>query len=322
MNIQTKKKIGEGLIGTVYLSNVNGKNCITKIEKYKEEKDPLMSSYYRQLDFNKVAMKYPDKFLTLVQHGIIMNCDHVQTLPTDPTFPKNLLKHLKEKNKLNDCYVLSYVPVLEGTLYDILSSMTKKQWLDCFIQLAESVNIIKSNGFYHRDLHSKNIMYKKKGNKYKWYIIDYGLIWKKTYPKNYDDKIMKIPDDVIEHTDIMNLLRALINDIPVFDYINKKQLSLPPYNNFIKYIKNDHRYEEIHQIIRTIGNTRGHMANYYIDLITILYFNDLWIDALGIDSKKHKELIVEQHCPNVIMYALKHLTDKNYNKLINYCKKI
>lgn len=66
MNTHTKKKLGAGVIGTVYLSDVNGQKCITKIEKYEEVAKPLLSSYYRQLEFDILAQKYPNNFLTLV----------------------------------------------------------------------------------------------------------------------------------------------------------------------------------------------------------------------------------------------------------------
>jgi serine/threonine protein kinase len=319
MNIQTKKKLGEGVMGTVYLSDVNGQKCVTKIEKYEEVKTPLLSSYYRQLEFDNLAKQYPNKFLTLIQHGIIKNCSHQQKLPKEAHFPKDILNHLKEKNKLKDCYVLSYVPILEGTLNDVLLSLTRKQWIDCFIQLIESVNIMKTNGFYHRDLHGGNIMYIKKNNKYQWYIIDYGLIWRKTYPKNYDDKIMNISGNLVDCTDIMSLLWTLIKN-PAFKYMIDKQIKFPPYNKFIKHIKNDSRYEKIKQMMKIFKYVNKYTEYYYIDVITILYYSDLWIDAIGLNSSKHKNLIINQDCPEIIIYVLKHLLDKNYTKIITYCK--
>lgn len=319
MNINTKKLLGMGVMGTVYLSNVNGQQCITKIEKYEEVDHLLLSGYYRQLEFDKIAQKYPNKFLTLVQHGIIKNCDHKQKLPDDANFPRDIMKHLKNKNKLKDCYVLSYVPVLEGTLNDVLMSLTKKEWIDCYIQLLEAINIMKENGYYHRDLHGGNIMYKKDRKKYKWYIIDYGLIFRKNYPLNYDDKIMNIKKNALDSTDIMSLLWCLIKN-PTFQYIIKKNIKFAEYDNFILHIKNDNRYQLIKQMIKKIPNYNAKAEYYYIDVLTILYFNDLWIDAIGLDSKKHKKLIIQQDCPEIILYTLKHLFDKNYNRIIEYCE--
>src|SRR5579871_3137638 len=149
MNIKIKKKLGEGVIGTVYLSDIDGTESITKVEKYDGDMT-LKSNYIRQIDFNNFAKQYPDKFMTLIFHGVIELCKHKQTLPDNPNFNKKFLKQLKEKNKFKRCYVLSYVPVLDGTLESILYKLTPKQWLNCLMQLITSINLMRKAGFHHR----------------------------------------------------------------------------------------------------------------------------------------------------------------------------
>ena len=52
--IKLKKKLGEGVNGTVYLCEYKGRNMIYKIEKYNNDKS-TKSSFIRELEFSKFA---------------------------------------------------------------------------------------------------------------------------------------------------------------------------------------------------------------------------------------------------------------------------
>ena len=110
MNISITKKLGSGVMGTVYLSKIDGHNAITKVEKYDGD-ITTKSSYIRQLLFNeKIASKHPDRFMTLISSGIINDCQHKQQLPE---FIKNAPPKVQAYHKLREswtkCYILSYL---------------------------------------------------------------------------------------------------------------------------------------------------------------------------------------------------------------------
>src|SRR5436190_23287531 len=112
-DIKFIKELGSGANGTVYLVERNGLQFIYKLERMDEYDitKPLESEYYRQIKFNEdVAIHHPDKFMVLVDHGIINNCTYQH-----PNYDKILsefkgisLKIFLRKNSQPNCYWLLY----------------------------------------------------------------------------------------------------------------------------------------------------------------------------------------------------------------------
>lgn len=152
-SIKIKKKIGEGVMGTVYLAKSNGNEYIYKIEKLDDHNEGTKSTYVRQIDFDEnVASRYPERFMTLKQYGVILDCDHKQKIN----------KKANKKNKENDCVYLLYKPLLDGTLGKFMDkNKSNKQYLSMIYSLVKSIQIMRKEGYSHRDLHDGNIMYKK-----------------------------------------------------------------------------------------------------------------------------------------------------------------
>jgi len=68
------KELGQGLFGTVYLVEKNGKNYALKVEHIleKDVEKNLRSPLWREIDFfSNFASKHKDQFIQLIEHDII-----------------------------------------------------------------------------------------------------------------------------------------------------------------------------------------------------------------------------------------------------------
>lgn len=277
MNIQIKNKLGSGVMGDVYLSKIDGVDTITKIEKYDGDMT-TKSPFIRQLIFNDtVAKLYPDRFMTLVSSSIINNCNYKHKLPEEVTL--NRKKELKLRDFYEKCCILSYKPILKYTLNQVRNKLSAKNKLKIFKYLLKSINILHHYGFIHGDLHGNNIMCDKTMTK--WYIIDYGSIYHKSFIKNKSDKF-------VANTNFENIHYLIWQfiDNPVYDYIEKHHIKLPDFKLIIKYIKDDERYtlikKHLHKKLKTINN-KSILNESICEICAILYY-DLYIDALGMTN--------------------------------------
>jgi serine/threonine protein kinase len=310
MNIKIGKKLGVGYMGSVYSARVDGVECIYKIEKLDVEYD-TKSPYKRQVDFNDWAKQYPDKFMTLISHGVINTCNHKQPLP--PQVRGKFKKELEDKNKLEKCYYLVYRPILDGTIKTIKNILTNNQYIDMVYQLTHTINLLKNNGWYHRDIHDGNIMYKKKGNKYQWYIIDYGLIYRKEWMINNDDKIMLKQG----FNDLISIVWTIC-DNPIIDHIDRHNIKLPKYETFVKRLINSSIWTDIKKYLSS--SVKSNLRNESIAGIAMVINYDEYMKALGVHDRAYS--YYKQRYPELLLYMIKHVTDNDYEKILKYIKNI
>jgi len=122
-NIKLIKKIGDGWTGSVYKCKIGDMYGIYKIEKIDNIDDGYKSNYNRQVDFSvSLGNKHPNMFLTLVQNGIIHNCDYKSDIPNN--MPDYLKKEKIKSNKIKSCSYLLYTPILDGTLRYIINNLS------------------------------------------------------------------------------------------------------------------------------------------------------------------------------------------------------
>lgn len=244
MELKTTKKLGAGIFGTAYLATLNRVPCVTKIEKYDGDLS-MTSPYLRQVEFNQLASQHPDKFMSLLNHGVVETCTHQQKKPGS-FMDKTILRAMKKRAQYKRCYYLSYTPILKGTLESLLPRMTFEDWLECLIQTVTSVNIMREAGFFHRDLHTNNIMYrltkprerKHKHDRYRWYLIDYGLVFSKRFPVNEDDAMWGLPQNGADLESIVECLEDPYDRTKqaILAYA-KRQRKARSYDGLIKYLK-------------------------------------------------------------------------------------
>ena len=133
---------------------------------------------------------------------------------------------------------------------------------------------MNKEGFYHRDIHSGNIMCDEKMKK--WFIIDYGAIYHESFIKNTDDKFMGV---INNDWDVIFLIWYFIEN-PIGNYLEKHKIQYPPLNKFIKHITDDDRYITIKKYLPN----KKEIKNDCIALICCLLFYDLYIGALGMTN--------------------------------------
>jgi serine/threonine protein kinase len=317
MNVKIIKKLGSGMVGTVYLSIIDGKQAVTKIEKYDGDLT-TKSTFIRQIIFDEnVAKFYPERFMTLVSTGIIYDCKFKQE------FPKNFKKSsqqsclsrdldskiLKEKSgAYNKCFILSYRPVLKYTFKKIYIKLTPSEKLKIFKHLETSLSIMHKKGFCHRDIHMENIMCDSTRNH--WYLIDYGLVSSDSFIKNLNDR------QNFEYycfLDILSLIQIFMEN-PVFDEILKQQekkqekqentrssenntkKNITEYEKALKLFKKDSRYKNIKSFLpkKTFNKQ---IKNLIIEILCCLTHYDLYISTF---HRKYINLKVAKDNINLI----------------------
>lgn len=292
-NIKIIKKIGEGWAGAVYKCKIGNIYGIYKIEKNDDFYNGYKSNYIRQIDFsNNLGNKYSDRFLTLENSGIIFNCDYISQIPNN--MPKYLKEEKIKSNKINTCSYLIYTPILDGTLRQVLNKLTNIEYKSMVNYIFDSIDIMHQNGYYHRDIHDENIMYKKYNETYKWFIIDYGLIFHKKYIKNQTDILVSKKSWI---NDKIAFIYNILNK-PIFDLIEKQNIwkDIKNFNDRIKYIKNTNEYPNIKKLIpiNILQNKKINEINEIIIIITIILYNNIFIESLGLNYEKYKNYDIKQ----------------------------
>jgi hypothetical protein len=344
MDVQIKKQLGSGWIGTVYLASVKDrskpgavrKDVIYKIEKAKITYE-MTHTYPRQIVFDAFARKHPDRFMTLVQHGVLESCSHIQKL--EPDAPLHVKKAFDAQQKkfanVKTCYYLMYEPVLEGTLNSIMHKLTRREYIDMVIQLVESINLLRKAGYHHFDIHDRNVMYRRSKtgkHRYDWFIIDYGCIYHKSWPKNKDDK-----RDLVKYS--LDLDTALWNCImynPARFYLIQKKIKWPKFEIFFNRLitpappaknetpKEKKAREATNSLIPLIKKEADKAKIIpKKDRITILFFirnYKKYVDAFGIVPWEKARIGYERNVPQLLELVIKHEEDTTYDTLLRKIK--
>ncbi len=301
MEFKIKKTLGVGYAGTVYLSETDGEESVTKIEKYDGDMT-TKSQFIRQIKFDELASMHPDCFMTLVFSGVMEDCKHKQPVPK--IADKSLMKFLASKNKLTKCSVLSYTPVLDGTWDSISDRLTDKQYLDALNQLVRAIDIMRKNSYLHRDIHGQNIMYKRSGKKLRWYIIDYGTMQHPSFELASHEQGKEQLSDI-------NYMANSLMVSKIWAWIRKKKIELPPSASVLAYIKADTRWNEIKTHLPKTKN----QSDYFECVIgvTLCLYQELYMDAVGIKTKNRQNLMSQQRFSEIFLYMFKHSRDKSYS---------
>jgi hypothetical protein len=250
LNMKVVKELASGGNGTAYLVIKNGKQLVLKVEKQDvHDKDkPLTSEYLRQVDFNELAKKHPDKFMVLSGHGIIKKCSYIHPLTSRFINHKdeNRRRRFKRKNSSTECYWLLYEPFLDGVFESVKEEVMNndKLWYSFIDQMLDIISILKKNGYSQNDWLYSNIMFKKEKNQYRWYLIDYGQIMHIKYPTSQLD-IDLIKRDTYRNNDMVSFLKQFSN---LVGYSKKHNMKLMPFEDFKEKVKNTEEYNKIHKL--------------------------------------------------------------------------
>jgi len=314
--VEIIKELGSGTNGTTYLAKFNKQKVAYKIEKYNtfDKKQPLTSEYLRQVHFDtEIAQKHPDNFLTLLDHGIIKNCDFSHATKRDKDY------HIY-KNKQPNCYYLVMSPILDNSLGYLYEDIFKNMQLykDMLYQILQALQILDNANYQHRDIGNQNMMYKKTKSKYKWYLIDYGFIWHPSFPHN-------IGDDYIDNS---YFIQAFKTDINCFIYnqiisakpeirlfIEKYKIHTPARHIVLKRFKLHPNYKQISRHIHRYIN-KYMKTNIIINLL-ILFYPEIYLECLGVRESLRNKYQRNNSFFDLALYCLNNAQINNSKSTIN-----
>ena len=211
-NVRIIKEFGKGWQATVYLvEEINtGKKYAMKVEQIfeKDMKETSESMVWREIDFaNNLCRKYPEQFMQIYRYEN-KKCNYVHKFDNDKKFKDLKHENIKTYNFFNNLYKSPYCSIkllsivdeiLENILYKIDD---KKIVLDLFIQVIYISYLMNKEGYYHCDLHPRNIgvVYVKKNTNisildrdipthgYLLQAIDYGKVLHNKYIMKEEEK--------------------------------------------------------------------------------------------------------------------------------------
>ena len=168
--IRATNIIGEGAYGKIYKGTFGDKNCAIKqsLQSMNSVSDVL--DYYTEI---------------IIQNELF--CQAHRKALSQPKYAKIPKPFFMAR--LHDTPLLGMEP-LDDSLFNFITKSTKpsnlseKQYqvkmtniiIDMFECLSNTLIYLQDNyDFYHRDMHAGNIMYRKQGESYQWYLIDFGM---------------------------------------------------------------------------------------------------------------------------------------------------
>ena len=174
--------LGKGGYGKIYGGTYGGRPCAIKEshEPMKTNKD--IEAYYSEIikqnelfcDAHRAKLNQP-KYAKIPKPLFIANMDKTPLLAMEPLddslykFIKNSKRQGMDKNK----YKINMTKVITDMFECICNTL---------IYLQDKYD------FYHRDMHCGNIMYRKTGESYQWYLIDFGFSTFKLHNYRFSEK--------------------------------------------------------------------------------------------------------------------------------------
>ncbi len=279
-NYKIIKELGKGGYGVVYLVNNpdNEKNYAMKIEKIREEDidlDNKFSPLTKELKFNiKVAKKYPNFFMRLLDYDIVKDCDYKwKATEKDNEINKELEKSpycfrkiytlvdgvvCNIRNKISAKALKSLIIQFIYTIY-IMYSIEKIIVID--IASCDNVGFIKTNKKYI-SINVNNKTYQIPTYGYLIQIIDYGYISdiediekniKEYNPKSSDISGYKfihidhVSETFFDYYDNKDMFENIAN---IFDKnFEKVDLDIPGMDLLMEIYKFDTKNENIEKIL-------------------------------------------------------------------------
>jgi serine/threonine protein kinase len=234
-NYKIIKNIGSGVNATTFKVKKNKKTYAMRREKilnidaieYKKKfKNKLINEntdklLYRQIYFNEFINTINKNHFLIIYEYKISKCKFKQKL--NNYIKDNPIK-LKKYNEIsNSNYSIDIITDLkDGTVKDILHNLTNQQIYSLIIQIVYALNIMHTNNYFHRDLHSGNICYKKTSLKtikifnldiptfgYLFSIIDYGTVISDKFKLN-NKELLNLTFRNLKYEDMVRFLISTI----------------------------------------------------------------------------------------------------------------
>jgi hypothetical protein len=210
----------------------------------------------------------------------------------------------------------------DGTLSEILPKLSKKQTLSMCIQVIYTLKLMHGAGYYHTDLHNKNIAYTKVNKDkmilldnikipsygYQFSFIDYGLILHKSFILNKKEK-KKIIRYKTYNWDLNNfIIKALLHIKYAKNAKTKKR------EEFMSFFYQNYKslFERISLIIKTnFDKIKSDKMLYYMTIIYVGIYNKNILKEFFRKSDLDQKID-----SNIIEFIELNIND--YDKILNY----
>jgi hypothetical protein len=321
-NYEIIEPLGYGMHGTVYLVKDNdGNEYAMKVEQILEKdlQENFKSPVFREIDFaNVMSTKYPQQFMKIYKYEN-KRCDYVHELSPDKwkSLDEHATSYYRELFASPYCSI-KITTIINEMLHNIIYKMTDKNIIyDLFVQVVYIAYLINKEGYYHRDLHPKNIgviytdeefirIYNKNipTHGYILQAIDYGMVLHGKYDLNDVEY-----DQLTHDNDLYQNIYKIIFKIMLKNLVDK-QIDI----NQIVPISKKHK-KKIKKIIYKFKSNKD-TYTYFEELLYKILFFDKFQEQLGIDDKV--ELFNFLSIKDV-KYIFKHYN--NLEKILTYLMK-
>jgi serine/threonine protein kinase len=200
-DIKVIRKIGNGMMGSVYLGTIDNKNVAIKVAKILPSYMKEGNATWKELEFyNTFAKKHADTFqIYSLDYKIQTNCDkykidgkvfkHPASLKIVKNWPTKYRKEDVKLRKSKYC-LINIIPYIKGrdiNYYILLYGITKytpprrKKYYSFVVDILKKLRLLHMNGFSHNDIHGYNVLVTNKGAT----LIDYGLVDSRQWNPNW-----------------------------------------------------------------------------------------------------------------------------------------
>jgi len=256
-NYSEIKKLGNGVMGVTYKIKANNKFYALKRQKIlkSEINKSSKSKIWREIKFANKMNKYPNHFMKLYKYEIIENCNHIQPISSKIFKPDTKFQKILNSYSDSDYCIELIYDLKDGTLEQIINKLDQNQIYSFIIQLTYAIYLMRSKGYFHTDIHTRNVAYIKCNLKtyieifgykvptygYIWSLIDYGEVLSEKFElKKSEKKYFSNPDFYL--LDLFGILWMLyIGSNRAFAYLHKLN-KLTPYKDYLKSIKERPEY--------------------------------------------------------------------------------
>ena len=286
------KTLGKGMHGTVYLvKNKEGQEFAMKVEQIfeKDLEQNFKSPVWREIDFaNTMSSKYPQQFMKIFEYEN-KRCDYIHELDSNRWSTMNVkVKQYFEELFASPFCSIKITSIIDIMLHDIIYNISDKNIIyNLFIQVVYLSYLINKEGYYHRDLHPKNIgvIYTNDEfinilgkniptNGYILQAIDYGMVIHSKYDLDENERKQLVDDNDLYQNVYKIIFKIMLKEL-IEKYPDKDINQLVPISkkdqNKIK--KNLHRI--------------SHHDNYayFEELLYKIIFFDKFQEQIGIVNK-------------------------------------
>lgn len=255
-NFKIIKKLGSGIVGTVYLAEYESKQYALKIEHILEEdiKDKS-SQVWNEIRFAKdIGNKNPMHFMTLYDYDIIDKCELKQEYPIDiGILSEPVQKQLKQLADSEFC-VRKVYSLVDTTLSKI-EFQNLEEVYSMIVQMMYIIHLMEKKGYVHADLHPGNVGVLNTDEEFvnvlKYTVPTFGKIYQaidfggvlNVKTLNPKKKIMgtnETQKDVYEWAkfgDKLGPMLSLIDDSEFWEYVNTNEIKLDQETDKKKVLK-------------------------------------------------------------------------------------